>query len=325
MQSRLLALLLVCTCTFAVAQAPAAGVATPPPATPSASAPAADAAALDLKEIIRKAAENDEANDKMSRAYTYVERVEEHKLDGDGKTKSVEIKTYEIVNLYGEPVSRLIAKDDKPLSEKEAAKEEERVNKVAEKRKNESPEDKKKRLEKEAKEREEERAFDKELGDAYDFTLIGEELVNGRPTWVIAGEPKRGYEPKLKAAKVLPKMHGQVWIDKAELQFVKADIELIDTISWGGIIARVRKGTRVHFDQVRVNDEVWLPQVARAHLDARLLVFKGFNLDVNVTYRDYKKFRSESRVLGVVGEAGESSPTAPPVAAAPPQPASPPQ
>jgi hypothetical protein len=276
----------------------------------------------DPKELIRRAAENDEANDRKQRDYTYIQRVEEHKLDGNGKTKSVETKTYEIMNLYGEPIERLIQKDDKPLSADEAEKEEKRIDKVAEKRKNESPEDKKKRLEKEAKEREESRAFDKEIAEAYNLTLLGEETINGRPAWTLKGDPRPGYQPKLKGAKVLPKIRGQVWIDQQDYQFVKGDLEVIDTISWGAFIARVHKGTRVHFEQTRVNDEVWLPLVAAAHLDARILLLKGFNMDFNIAYRDYKKVRTESRITGVIGEATDPPPPAPPAAN---QPASPPK
>ncbi|HZQ91640.1 MAG TPA: hypothetical protein VFA60_07615 [Terriglobales bacterium] len=290
--------------------------AAPPPALAAGVAASAAVAPPDPKELIRKAAENDEENDRRQRNYTYIQRVEEHKLDGSGNTRSVETKTYEIMVLYGEPIERLIEKNDKPLPPDEAEKEEKRVNKIAEKRKNEGPGDRKKRLEKEEKEREESRAFDKELAEAYIFTLVGQEVVNGRPAWVIKGDPRPGYQPKLKGAKVLPKIRGQVWIDQQDSQFVKGDLEVIDTISWGGFIARVHKGTRFHFEQTRVNDEVWLPQLANVHVDARLLLFKGFNLNLNIAYRDYRKFRTESRVLGVVGEASDPPPPAP---AAPPQ------
>jgi hypothetical protein len=40
--------------------------------------------------------------------------------------KSKEAKTYEVMELYGEQVQRLIEKDDKPLDAKDAAKEEEK-------------------------------------------------------------------------------------------------------------------------------------------------------------------------------------------------------
>jgi len=76
-----------------------------------------------IRELIRQASDHDIDNDKRQRDYTYIEREEEHKLDGKGATKSVESKTHEVMVLYHEPVERLIAKDDKPLSEKDAAKE----------------------------------------------------------------------------------------------------------------------------------------------------------------------------------------------------------
>ncbi len=96
-------------------------------------------------------------NDKKQRDYTYLQREEDHELDGKGQVKSTETKTYEIMELYGGQVERLIAKNDKPLSQKDAAKEEAKIQKVINKRKNESEDDRKKRLEKEEKSREEDR------------------------------------------------------------------------------------------------------------------------------------------------------------------------
>ena len=75
---------------------------------------------------------------KRLRDYTYVERDEEHRLDNKGQVKSTEVKTYDVMELYGEQVQRLIEKDDKPLHAKDAAKEEEKIQKVIDKRKNES-------------------------------------------------------------------------------------------------------------------------------------------------------------------------------------------
>ncbi len=70
-----------------------------------------------IRDLIREAAEKDMQNDKKQRDYTYIQREEEHKLDGNDQVKSSESKTYEIMVLYEEPVRKLIARDDKPLSE----------------------------------------------------------------------------------------------------------------------------------------------------------------------------------------------------------------
>jgi hypothetical protein len=80
-----------------------------------------------IRDLIREAAEKDIQNDKKQRDYTYIQREEEHKLGGDDQVKSSESKTYEIMVLYEEQVRKLIAKDDKPLSENDARKEDEKV------------------------------------------------------------------------------------------------------------------------------------------------------------------------------------------------------
>jgi hypothetical protein len=257
-----------------------------------------------MQQLFRVVADKDIENDKKLRDYTYIEHEVQNKLDGKGQTKSTETKTYEILEVYGEQVQRLTEKDGKPLPEKDAAKEDEKIQKIIDKRKNESDDDRKKREEKEEKAREDGRKFVHEIADAYNFKLVGTEQVGGRDTWVIDGEPRPGYEPQMKEARFLPKFHGRVWIDKGDLQLAKMDVECLDTISWGVFLARFHKGSRFMLEQTRVNDEVWLPQHVTAKIDARLALLKTFNTDIEQEYRDYKKFRTSSKIVSV-GEVKE--------------------
>lgn len=250
-----------------------------------------------MQELFRVVADKDIENYKKVRDYTYIEREVQNKLDGHGQTKSTEVRTYEVLRIEGQEVHRLIAKDDKPLDPKDAAKEEEKIQKIIDKRKNESEEERNKREEKEAKEREDSRKFVKEIADAYNFTLVGSESVGGREAWVIDGEPRPGFEPQMKEAKFLSKFHGRVWIDKSDLQLSKINLEAIDTVSVGWVLARIHKGARVTIEQTRVNDEVWLPRHLTFKLDARVALVKGFNIDGEDTYRDYKKFRTSSKIV----------------------------
>jgi len=89
-----------------------------------------------IRELIQKVADNDIENDKKQRNYTYIQREEERKLNRKGEVQSTESKTSEVMILYGSQVERLIAKNDKPLSEKDAAKEDEKIRKIIEKRQN---------------------------------------------------------------------------------------------------------------------------------------------------------------------------------------------
>src|SRR5882762_3273377 len=78
-----------------------------------------------MQQLFRVGADKDIENEKRLRDYTYIERDEEHKLDGKGQVKSTETKTYDVMEIYGEQVQRLIQKNDKDLDTKDAAKEEE--------------------------------------------------------------------------------------------------------------------------------------------------------------------------------------------------------
>jgi hypothetical protein len=257
-----------------------------------------------IKALIREAAEKDIANDKKQHEYTYIQRDEERRLAGKGEVKSTESKTYEVLVLFDEPVRRLIAKNDKPLSAKDADKEEEKLQKVIDKHHKETDEDRRKRLQKQEKDREEGRKFVLDVSEAYNFRLSGIEPLEGRDTYVIDAVPRPGFQPRQKDAKILPKFKFRVWIDVAESQWVKLDAECIDTVSFGLILARLHQGSRIDIEQTRINDEVWLPKHVDVKIDARVALLKNFDADIDVTFRDYKKFRTDSRIVGI-GEVQE--------------------
>jgi hypothetical protein len=290
---------------FAFAQANDSSLAPVSSQTTTAAPSAASPSALTLgaisgdqiRELIRKVAENDIENDKKQRDYTYTEREEQQKLDGQGHATSNESNTYEVMMLYGEHVSRRIAHNDKPLSEKEAAKEEEKIQKVIVKRRNETEEQRKKRLDQENKDREEEREFVHEVADAYNFRLAEVATFDGRETYVIDADPRPGFQPHHKDAKYLPKFKFRVWIDKEETQWVKLHGEVIDTVSWGLFVARLHKGSLFEVAQTRVNDEVWLPKQVMFRLDAKVALLKNFSIEEESTYRDYKKFRTDTKIV----------------------------
>lgn len=252
-----------------------------------------------MEQLFRVVAEKDIANEKKLRDYTYIDREVETRLDGKGNTKSTETRTYEFLVIDGEQVQRLIEKDEKPLSAKEAAKEEEKIQKIIDKHKNESENDRKKRAERDEKEREEGLKYLREVSDAFNFKLVGTEQVGGRDAWVIDGEPRPGFQPHMKYANYLPKFHGRVWIDKSDLQLSKIDLETLDTVSWGLFVARLHKGTRVQLEQTRVNDEVWLPQHLTVKVGVRVALLKNINANIEQSFRDYKKFRTSARIVGM--------------------------
>jgi hypothetical protein len=285
---------------------PVAPSAAPPRAAEAPATPALDLtpdangtlSQAQMQQLFRVVADKDLENDKLQRNYTYIERQVQKRVNGKGEVKSTEVETSEVLQIYGEQVERLIEKNDKPLSPKVAAKEEAKIQKIIDKRKNESENDRKKREEREIKDHEDSRKFETEVADAYKFKLVGTEPLGGREAWIIDAEPRAGFAPHMKESKLLSKFRGRVWIDKADLQLAKLDVECLDTVSFGWFLARFHKGTRVTLEQTRINDEVWLPLHVAAKIDVRVALLKNFDVELDQAYRDYKKFRSSSKIVG---------------------------
>lgn len=253
----------------------------------------------DPLDIIRKSLDRDEANSKQLRNYTYQERQENREYDGNGQLKKDESETHEIMILSGISVSRLIAKNGQPLSAKDAQKEQERIDAMLRRRQNLSPEERARIEKNREKRRAEDRKFLNEIPDAWTLRLLGEEKISGKPAWVIEADPKPGFHPKDLNARILSKVRVKIWIVEGEYQWVKCDAQALDTISMGLALFRVAAGGSFHLEQVRVNDEVWLPSQLKIHADARLAYVKKVHADIDITYKDYKKFQSDSRIVSM--------------------------
>jgi len=269
------------------------------PSEPAAIASGKTNVAPDVNQIMRRAIDKDIINWQAAKDYTFLEHTTENKLDGSGRVQSSKSETSEIMVLYGEPFERLIEKDDKPLPAKEQKKQDDKFDEETRKRADETPEQREKRIAKYEKEREEGRAFVREILNAYTFTLSGEEVLRGRSTWVIDGTPRDDFKPRHKDAKILPKIKPRFWIDQQDYTWSKVRGDVTDTISFGLVIARLHKGTTFELQQMRVNDEVWLPQAVDVRLDARVALLKSLNEEVHVTYSEYKKFRTETKITPV--------------------------
>jgi len=250
----------------------------------------------DAGAIIRTSLDRNTSNESRLKDYTYTEDQETRTLDKSGSVVKTERTTSEVLNLYGRPYKRRVSKDGRALEGKEKEKADQEFEREVHKREQESEEQSRKQQEEREKARGEGRRFLQEIPRAYAFKIAGEEMLDGMPVWVIDAEPRPDFHSTVKQAELLKKMRGRLWIDKQSLQWVRAEAELIEPISFGGFLAKLDRGARMTFLQKRVNDEVWLPSKMTARVEARLLV-KHYNLAVDTTWSNYRKFRVDSRVL----------------------------
>lgn len=230
--------------------------------------------------------------------YTYQQREVEKELDGKGAVKKTEIHTYDVVMIGRKQHEKLIAKDDKPLTEKEAAKEEERMRKDEEREEKRTDRSDEQKAKDKEKEDERDRKFIKEFSEVYAFTFAGEETIDGEPTWIIEAEPIASYQPHSLEARLLKCLHGRIWIAKRDYQWVKVDGEAIHDFGFGLFLFKLHKGTHIYMEQTRVNNEIWLPKLIKANLGARI-AWHAARIDSETTYSNYKKFGSETKITGV--------------------------
>jgi hypothetical protein len=256
-------------------------------------------AAEDPQQIVTHSLQMAERNAKLTLNYTFLERQVARTLDGQGRVTKTEIETRDVTLLDGSPYRRLVAREDKPLPDKEERKEQEKLRKITEQRQKETPGQRARRISDYAKKREREMEVFREAGKAFDFRLAGTEQLDGRDLYVIEATPKPGYQPPANAAKYFPRVRGKIWIDQKDYFWVKAEVEVIDTISLGAFLVRLAKGSRLAFEQTRVNNEVWLPKRVEAAASARVALVKKLRGDLEITYSNYRKFQTDSRIVSV--------------------------
>lgn len=245
------------------------------------------------QEIVKRSVDRDARNFERFKDYTFHQRTVQQRLDKRGKVTGSDNELHEVLMLGGRPYERLLERDGKPLSEKDAAKEQAKLDKEAAKRAKETDRDRAKY----EKDRLAQRRFAREIPDAFTFRLLGEEMIGGLPVWKIQADPKPGFKPKEGRADLLKKVRGTLWIEQAGYQWVRAEIDVIGTISWGLFVLRIPAGAKINFSQTRVNDEVWLPKQVHIRADAKLGLVKTFRIDMDVAYSNYRKFRAESQIL----------------------------
>ena len=255
------------------------------------------ASAQDPLEIIRRATELDRRDTELARSYTFLQRQERRELDSRGRLTKTVSETFDVTLLEGSPYRRLVARNDQPLSQKDQRKEEEKLQKSIEDRRKETPAQRAQRVADWERKQKKQREPLKELPEAFHFKLAGEEALNGGVAFVIDGAPKPGYRPKNAATAFFPKVKLRLWIDKKDYQWIRVDIESLETISFGGFLIRLAKGGHVTIESARVNNEIWMPKRAVVKGSARIALVKVMRGEIIFTFSDYKKFQTDSRVL----------------------------
>jgi hypothetical protein len=242
--------------------------------------PQNDASVLDARQIVELSIVATERSWQARDHYTYMERDEDQRLDSLGNVKSENVDVTRIILVNGAHFEQLMEHNGKLPSVKEQRKSDEDLEKL----KHETPDERAARLRKD----QENRSFLRDLLEAFDFHLIDEETVGGRPAYVLQATPHPGYHAHGKYGKMFSKVEGKLWIDKQDFGWIKVDGEVTQSFSMGLFVARVQRGSHIIMEQTCVGDAVWVPRHLEMRASARILFLKSLDIARILTYSDYR-------------------------------------
>jgi hypothetical protein len=243
-------------------------------------APQKQASLADALQIVLPSVLATERSWAMRDHYTYMERDEDRRLNLLGQVKSETVDVTRMMVVNGARFEQLLEHNGQLPSAKEQKRSDDDLDKL----KHETPEERTVRLGKD----QENRAFLEDVLEAFDFRLLGEEIVGGRPAYVLHATPHPGYRAHGKYAKMFSRVEGKLWVDKQDFGWMKVDGQVTQSFSMGLILARVERGSHVIMEQTCVGEAVWVPKRIEIRATARILFLKSLDIQRTLTYTDYR-------------------------------------
>ena len=232
--------------------------------------------------------------------YTFQLRTVTTKHKGDGRIESVEKRLWESVPIGGAPYQRLIAKDDRPLTAKEARKEQDREAKF-----------RRTRAERRGSSKEEDEIrFDRALIDRYQVRLTGCSGALGREAYRIAFEPKRDrVKERRRLDQVLNRVRGEIWIDIETFEIQQVRFALLDgeSVRLGpkllGFLGGL-SGLAGRFVRAPVAGGDWLPRELEVDFRGRAF-FRSFHLRERTVWEGFAPLLATPTVHSLVQLRGQ--------------------
>jgi len=283
--------------------------------TPTAGQSSADSASQlplpDVATLIHQVQTQQKTSWKTFRQYTYRSKSTEQDLDSHGAVKKTTSNETENTCVDNACITKLVARDGKPISDEEMKKENDEIDKkLAEFRERKAqsatsgqpPAQKKK---------------DSDNCGSYEnclrhFLEVGPQLgtfsnvrrvdLHGRPSIAVdyMGNPHAKANTMLDG--VFRNLAGTVWVDEQDHALVRIEGKVFDDYKvGGGLLADVHKGATLQMEWAKINDEVWLPASFSGRGSARFLLFSNHSAQLDQHWSGYRKFRSSAKILpGVI-------------------------
>lgn len=259
-------------------------------------APPESAGSEDAETLLLRVIESQERQQELTREYAFRETTVTRDLDSKGRVERTESEVALVTPGPDGEYRRLEAKDGKPLSPAEEAKEENKFQEFLEKQLRMPPEERDRKTKEKLKGRVE--RFQERLREAlevYDFQPLEDEVIQDVPLRVFRFSPKPGYEGHSRSTNILARMEGKVWIDPRRGQLAKLQVRFVKNLKFlGGIFGRVSEGSEASAEGWFDGEGVWLLDEVEVSLDARLYFLKSYRQRIEIDYHDFQRYRVDT-------------------------------
>jgi hypothetical protein len=245
-----------------------------------------DCSGQDAAALLKRSDEASQVNEKKAAQYTYIEETSHFKIDDKTGGKKLEsTETFDVMTLEGDSYKKLIARNGKPLSAKEAANEEKKFKQTAaERRRNQNRNGLFHHSFTFGVSKDDQLKF-------FDCSLAEQLEIRGHRTQAVECIPKSSYTPKNKHEKDAMNFKTKTFIDLEE----GIPVRFVFTVI--GSETPLKLGSNFSIDFEKINDDAWLPSsgVFDVHVQFSKLM-KDSSYDES---RDsnYRKFEANSTVV----------------------------
>jgi hypothetical protein len=198
------------------------------------------------------------------------------------------------------PVSRVLARQGKPLDPAAQKKETERLNNLL----RNPAEQARMKQEQQADEQRLERLV-AAMPDAFLYTYDGVADGNLR----LSFRPNPAYNPTTYETRVYHALSGEIWIHPQLKRLVKIDAHVVNQIDFGyGLLGKIEKGGAFQIGREPVNGTRWKTTLLDIHISGRIIFFKTISKDERELRSDFQPVPPNTTVQNAVALLAATTP-----------------
>jgi hypothetical protein len=238
----------------------------------------------DVATLLKQVTAHQREIDQTRENYTWDETIVTRMLDKNGTVKKTESEENNIFFVNTHEIDRTVKKNGKDLTPDEDKKEQERVAKAIEKAQKTPP----------GQSLNKDTVSITQILGVMKVSTPRRAMIDGRSAiaFDFTGDPHAKTHGVAEDAS--KKISGTIWIDEKDREVRRLIARFDDNFHLGFGLFSVGKGSNFTFDQKLVNNELWLPVGADAHVMGHAVGLIGYRADVNVNDTNYQRFHAQA-------------------------------